>query len=105
MFHNVNKHLPQLNLDINGDQIECVDTFDFLGITIDKNINWKAHTTKIEKKIVRVIAILNRLKRFIPCETLRTIYNSLISPHLLYGILLWGKRNSKVNRLQKRPLD
>ena len=104
MFHNVNKHLPQLNLDINGDQIECVDTFDFLGITIDKNINWKAHTTKIEKKIVRVIAILNRLKLFIPCETLRTIYNSLISPHLLYGILLWGKRNSKVYRLQKKAI-
>ena len=36
------------------------------------------------------IGILNKLTSFLPSGVLQTIYNTLILPHLIYGILSWG---------------
>ena len=47
---------------------------------------------------------MKRIKRFISSGTLRTIYNSLILPHLHYAILAWGFSNSRVFKLQKRAV-
>ena len=44
---------------------------------------------------------MNRLKKFLPCNILKMIYNALIQPHLNYGILLWGKNTKRVTKLQK----
>ena len=35
------------NIYIDGTKIECVDNFDFLGITLDKHLNWNSHVNKI----------------------------------------------------------
>ena len=45
-----------------------------------------------------------RLKRFLPLEILRLIYNSLILPHLQYGIMAWGTKSGRLEKLQKRAL-
>ena len=47
---------------------------------------------------------MKRIKRFISKETLRTIYYSLVLPHLYYGILTWGFSNSRVYNLQKKAV-
>ena len=36
--------------------------------------------------------------------TLKVLYNSLILPHLQYGLLLWGKHGNELSILQKRAL-
>ena len=35
--------IPKLKLSINGNQVEQVTNFNFLGITIDQNLTWKDH--------------------------------------------------------------
>ena len=70
----------------------------------DKNLNWNGHANKIYKKISKVLAIMNRLKAYLPAETLLIIYNSLIMSHFIYGILLWGKRMKTGIKLQKRAI-
>jgi len=47
---------------------------------------------------------LTHLRHFIPPQTLLTLYNSLILPHLLYGVLLWGHKSKIVFKLQKRAI-
>ena len=37
-------------------------------------------------------------------QTLRTIYNSLILPHINYSILVWGFKSSRIFKLQKRAV-
>ena len=90
LFFKSPKHPPKLRLTINGDIIEQVEEFNFLGITVDQNVTWDAHITKISIKLARVIGILHKLKRTFPQHILRTIYNSLIHPHFIYGLYLWG---------------
>ena len=53
-------------------------------------------------KIARVIGILRKLKRIFPRHILRLIYNSLIHPHLLYGLSLWGFKQKRITVLQKK---
>jgi len=84
--------------------IEYVDNFNFLGITIDNHLTWKEHVEKISRKISKVIGILCILKRTLPIRILHMIYNSLINPHIHYGLLCWGTQNVKILKLQKKAL-
>ena len=48
--------------------------------------------------------MLNRLKYEYPLAILKTLYNTLILPHLNYGILLWGSETESIHKVQKRAL-
>ena len=98
------KTIPKLKLTINDNPIEQVTEFNFLGITIDQNVTWSAHITKTSIKIARVIGILHKLKHSFPLRILRLIYNSLIHPHLIYGLYLWGFNPKRLTILQKRAV-
>ena len=41
------KEIPQLSFNINGMVIEHVQEFNFLGLILDSNLNWKAHLKAI----------------------------------------------------------
>ena len=43
MFFKHPKTLPKLNITANGNLIDQVSEFNFLGITIDENITWNPH--------------------------------------------------------------
>ena len=73
LFFKHPKVVPTLKLLINGNPIEQVTNFNFLGITIDQNITWSDHITKISIKVARVIGILSKLKHIFPRNILRTI--------------------------------
>ena len=103
-FHTVNKRVQNFHLLLDSQEIESVNTFDYLGITLDKHLSWKPHIEKISKKISKIISILSYLKHFIPTKILLTIYNSLILPHISYGLLLWAPRLKLIEKLQKRAL-
>ena len=57
LFFKSPKRPTKLRLTINGDIIEQVEEFNFLGITVDQNVTWYAHITKISIKLARVIGI------------------------------------------------
>ena len=93
--------LKQLNiLRINGTIVECVDNFVLLGLKINKHLNWNHNNTDVANNIVKTVGILNTLKRYLPLNILRIIYNSLILPHLHYGILLWGHQPKQTKHIQ-----
>ena len=91
----------KLKLFINRTKIEQVNEFCFLGVVFDECLTWKPHVQKIGGKISMANGTLSRLKKFIPQEVLKIIYNSLILPHLNFGILLWGHNSKRIFRLQK----
>ena len=64
-------------------------------------MTFQAHKQKIASKLAHTIGTMKRLKYFLPTYVMKTLYNSLITPHLTYGILLWGKNLKRINKLQK----
>jgi len=63
---------------------------------------------KKANQILKVNGILARLKNTVPKQILKTIYHSLIHPHLSYAITSWGNSNNKelkrLEILQKRAI-
>ena len=45
-----------------------------------------------------------KLKRFLPQNILKILYNSLILSHLQYCILSWGFKSDRILKLQKRAV-
>ena len=104
LFHNVQRKITNPNIILDDTPVEVVDNFNFLGIVIDKHLNFKSHVDKIAIKISRAIGIINKLKHFLPENILLSLYNSLILPHINYGILIWGTNLKRVKILQKRAV-
>ena len=105
IFHTSNKENTYIPIiEINNLKIDRVGKFNFLGVILDENLNWKDHINKISTKISRVTGILCKMKHSMPPFILKTIYNSLIVPHLTYGILVWGSNTSYLFKLQKKTI-
>ncbi len=69
IFHMPTIHVNALHLVINGAGIDRVLNFQFLGLTLDENLNWKGHINKLSNKISKSIGIINKLKHVIPMKT------------------------------------
>ena len=102
IFYSPRNEVIAPDIQINNTNIECVNDFNFLGIVIDKHLTWNNHIDKIASKLSKIIGIMNKLKEYLPSYILQTIYNSLVLPHLNYGILTWGHKSARVAQLQKR---
>jgi len=88
--------------------LERKDHVKYLGAIIDQHLSWKHHISYIALKISRNIGIILRLRHFVALKTLLSIYNSLISPSISYGVIAWGQASKsyfeKILILQKRAV-
>ena len=91
-------------LKFNGIVLERVSVFRYLGVHLDENLTWSAHVDHTATKISKVIGIMRRLKNTVPMHILKTIYSSLINPHLNYCILAWGFNLDRILKLQKKAV-
>ena len=104
VFHRKQKQMEPLQFSIDGEVIENVSSFNFLGITLDEGLTWKNHFDLIKTKISKTIGVFYRLAKTFPEEILVTLYNSLIASHLNYGILAWGRVATRLEKLQKKAI-
>ena len=77
----------------------------FLGV-LDENLSWKYHLTDLSKKLAKTCGMFFKIRHFLRMHVLICLYNSLFSPFLQYGILVWGLTHdtyiNPVFLLQKR---
>ena len=104
LFYTPGRNLQIPNPDINNIKLECFDSLNLSGIILDKHLTWKKHIHLIANKISRTVGIINRLKNYIPENALLTIYNTLIIPHLNYGILTRGFNSDRILKIQKKAV-
>ena len=92
IFHHPQRKIENMipDLRLNSEPIEKVTDFNFLGLSIDECLSWKAHVQKISNKMSRNIGIMRCLKHYLPLFVLRIIYNTLVLPYFQYSILTWG---------------
>ena len=102
IFQMPNKTTLTLSLKINNIDIEKVEEFNYLGLTIDTNLNLK---NKIySNKCSKTIGILNRLKHVLPLEIKIMLYNALILPHINYCITTCGYQRNRLVKIQKKAV-
>ncbi|KAL0851343.1 hypothetical protein ABMA28_007163 [Loxostege sticticalis] len=88
-------------LKINNEKLNKKSSEKYLGLILDKQLNWKQHIEKIKNKLISLAGILRGIAKCLPRKIKFVIYNSLIKPHIDYLIEIWGTANkTNLNVLQ-----
>ena len=109
IFHPIQKKLIYtVTIAIRDKSLKQEGNKKYLGVIIDKNLNWKSHVSFLTKKIKRNIGALSKLRHFVNIDILTNLYYALIYPFFTYYILSRGNTYScTVNPLfilQKKAL-
>ena len=94
----------KLELMIDNINIEYVNFFNFLGLTVDSRLTWENHTINISNKCLRIIGTLNRIKYCVPLYIRLMLYNTLILPHLNYCVTAWRYQCNRIIKFQKKAI-
>ena len=86
----------------------CVDTwwdiFPFL-VHIDPSLQFNQHVDHVYRSITSKIAVLRRIKRYIPLSYRELYYNAYILPCINYCLTIWGNaaktHMERIHKLQK----
>ena len=82
LFHTYQKRDKSIVPKINNTNIEKVEEFNCLGLTLDTHLNLKIHSENISNKCSRISGILNNLKYILPERIKLLLYNTLLLPHI-----------------------
>ena len=84
-----NKSQKQYNIYMNDKLLESVDEIRYLGVHIDKKLDWKIHINKIKSKLTSASYILSKMRHYADAHTLKLLYYCLAYPYLNYCVTAW----------------
>ena len=99
--------LPQrsLSITVNGQALENVDCEKLLGIYIDPSLQFHKHIDSVCRSITTKLALLKRIKRYLPLHYRKLYYNAYILPCIDYCLTIWGNaaktQLDRIHKLQK----
>ena len=75
----------------------------FLGVWIDKNLDWKKQVDVLLTKLRQNVGLLKKSRNILDRYALRSVYYAHIHSHLSYAISVWGSMLSpkQIQKLQK----
>ena len=78
-------------LSINGEVVERVDSYSYLGVEISNQLDWSLNTKRIQKKCCQRNFFVRKLKQFNVCRTITNLfYKSTVQSVLCYCLICWG---------------
>ena len=90
LISNKKSALNDFTVRIKTEPLERCAQYKYLGVIIDKNLNWKSHIEYISSKISKACGALAKLRHSMNTKLLVEIYHALIHSYVKYGILTWG---------------
>ena len=87
------KHASNIKLQIGKQDIELVNSYKYLGVILDSNLNWKSHVSNLVTKLSRSVGMMFKLRHYLNKNARMMVFNSLFLTHVRYGILCWGRAN------------
>ena len=91
-------------------QLDIVDEYTYLGMTLDSRLSWKAHAAKVTSKAKSICYLISRtISRTRPPSlgAIRTLCNTLLRSSVTYGLQFWRPTQvqfQKLNSLYFMPL-
>lgn len=70
--------------------IEFVEKFKYLGLTIDQNMSWKTHINNVCAKLRSALGKMHHLRGVVNRATLYSVYYALADSILSYGLSSYG---------------
>ena len=96
-----NPKITTIDLNIDIMKLTSVESTKFLGMWVDRQLNWKKHLSIVLAKIKQNTNMLKISNKFLNAK--KMIYHSHILSHLANGLPLWGNMvdNTSLSKIQK----
>ena len=89
-------------IKIANEQIQYVDSYKYLGVTLDQSLNFNLHVQNTYKISSHKVYLLSRIRPYITKDAALNVYKSKICPYMDYGdILYMGTFAPILDKLQK----
>ena len=99
------KNLHSFKVKINGQKLEKCESYKYLGVFLDDQLNWKTHVHYINQKISKACGILAKLRHFCSLKVLKMVYYAIVYSYLQYCNVVWGNAHNITLRPLCRTLD
>ena len=106
------KKIESFTVYINTTLLNRVHSANCLGVLIDDELNCSSHVDKVYKTSQRNISVIRRAKSYLPENSLKLLYNSLVLPqssHMDYCSAVWSNRyqsqTTQLRTVQKGQQD
>ena len=79
----------------------------YLGVKIDTNLSWQYQVNDLSAKLNRASALLFKMRKYVRCKILRSIYFAIFDSYLSYCSLAWAQNCSTIQQiviLQKKTI-
>jgi len=76
-----------MSIRLHGSSIRTPETVKYLGVVVDKNLNFKAH---IDNRLSQKCGLIYMLRKYLNVNQLLTYYSVYIKPIVQYGVLVYG---------------
>ena len=102
VFHRSRIKTSDINVVMQQNTIDRVNSTKFLGLIIDDNLKWHEHIQHVKHKIARSVGILYKRRHYLNKETFLNMYYTFVFPYLIYGVEIWGSATlNHINPLKK----
>ncbi|TWW67332.1 hypothetical protein D4764_02G0003730 [Takifugu flavidus] len=99
-------NLPPAPVNILGTDVEVVESYKYLGVHLNNNLDWTHNTDALVKKGNSRLFLLRRLRSFgVQGPLLRTFYDSVVGSAIFYGIVCWSSSITDRDRKRMDRLD
>ena len=81
------------------------NSIKYIGVKIDRNLNWKDYIHDIATKLNRANALLFKIMNYVNFNTLKSIYFAIFDSHINYVNLIWWQNLNlafRIVTLQKK---
>ncbi len=78
-----------VGVSLNGEAIENVHNFKYLGVLLDQQLQFHTHIDHIVNKVTNKLGLLYKTRSLFDEKTALMLYKAMITPHLDYGCLLY----------------
>jgi hypothetical protein len=96
-----NCEIPEIKID--SDTLEHLPSYKYLGLHLDRNLNWQFHIEQLCKKLRQRLGVLRRVRQYLDKNTALLLYNALVQPMADYCDSVYGSCSktllTKIQRL------
>ena len=94
---------PQCTFRINGQEIEFVESFKYLGLVIDNKLSFDDHVSFLNGKLARLTGMTFMMNNLLSIDAAKNLYFALVHSLLLYMITFWGSNTeTNLNKIQSQ---
>ena len=102
------KKAKGVKVEINGEQLQMVPTYKYLGITLDSVLSFNSHVKNVISMVLYKLNLLSKVRKYLTDTVALKIYKSMILPYFDYGDVIYGSASKegldKLQRLQNKGL-